>query len=124
MRYLDWSIKSVIELTGASRSTRRSATVTISVPEAASASAMTSGLENLPVPMIRRELKVRPPSVSRSVKMWFLTYRWECSLFCFHVAFPGLRMASAGESLRALALRACAALEFEVCFIYSHDGGS
>ena len=42
------------------KSARRKATVTISAPLASSASRMTSGEENLPVPRIRRERKVRP----------------------------------------------------------------
>src|SRR6202521_3562834 len=60
-------MKSVIGLLGESSSTRRSATVTSSAPEAASASAINSGLANLPVPTMRRERNVRPPSSNRSV---------------------------------------------------------
>jgi hypothetical protein len=45
---------------GASRSTRRSATVTISVPDASSASRMTACEPNLPVPVIRRDENARP----------------------------------------------------------------
>src|SRR5258706_2562478 len=41
-------------------SARRNATVTISVPLAASASRMASGDENFPVPKIRRDRKILP----------------------------------------------------------------
>src|SRR6266498_3508680 len=50
----------------ASRSTRRSATVTISVPLAANASRIASPEENLPVPTIRRDAKARPAITSGS----------------------------------------------------------
>src|SRR3954468_20326755 len=40
--------------------TRRTATVTISAPEASTAAAFSSRLLYLPVPMISREVKVRP----------------------------------------------------------------
>src|SRR5579872_1610167 len=60
-------MKAVMDRAGASKSTRRNATVTISAPLAASASAINSGLANLPVPTIRRDWNVRVPMVSRSV---------------------------------------------------------
>src|SRR5688572_20430206 len=44
----------------ASRSTRRSATVTISVPLASSASRIASPDENFPVPTMRRDANARP----------------------------------------------------------------
>jgi hypothetical protein len=44
--------------------TRRSATVTISVPEAASAAAMVAKSWYLPVPRMRRERKLRPATTS------------------------------------------------------------
>src|SRR2546429_2966709 len=50
----------------ASRSTRRNATVTISVPLAASASRIASPLENFPVPTMRRDPNTRPAIVSLS----------------------------------------------------------
>ena len=46
------------------RSARRSATVTISAPLAASASRIASGDENFPVPRMRRELNRRPAITS------------------------------------------------------------
>src|SRR4051794_32781030 len=49
---------------GASRSMRRSATVTISHPEASRAAFISSALRYLPVPSIRREAKVLPPICS------------------------------------------------------------
>ena len=45
--------------------TRRTATVTISAPEASTAAAFSSKLLYLPVPTIRREVKVRPATVQR-----------------------------------------------------------
>jgi hypothetical protein len=45
---------------GAPTSTRRSATVTISAPEASIARSITSRLRKPPVPMISRELQPRP----------------------------------------------------------------
>src|SRR5881275_789411 len=53
-----------------SRSTRRTATVTISAPDASMARTIVSLSRYLPVPTMRREWKVRPPmvnGVSRSV---------------------------------------------------------
>src|SRR5918912_963547 len=50
---------------GASRSMRRSATVTISHPEASSAAFISSALRYLPVPSIRRDVKILPP-ISRT----------------------------------------------------------
>ena len=50
----------------ASRSTRRRATVTISVPEASRASRITSNEPNLPVPTISREPNARPAMTSGS----------------------------------------------------------
>src|SRR5947208_2458681 len=50
---------------GASRSMRRSATVTISHPEASSAAFISSALRYLPVPSISRDVKILPP-ISRS----------------------------------------------------------
>ena len=44
------------------RSTRRSATVTISAPDASSASRVSSSEAYLPVPTMMRDVKVRPPS--------------------------------------------------------------
>src|SRR5438034_11110492 len=55
---------------GASRSMRRSATVTISQPEAASAALVSSALRYLPVPSINRERKLRPPISSGSSEVW------------------------------------------------------
>src|SRR6266702_4083792 len=46
---------------GASRSMRRSATVTISHPEASSAAFISSALRYLPVPSISREVKTLSP---------------------------------------------------------------
>ena len=46
--------------------TRRTATVTISAPEASTAAAFSSKLLYLPVPTIRREVKVRPATVQVS----------------------------------------------------------
>jgi hypothetical protein len=46
------------------KSARRKATVTISVPLAASASRMASGEGNFPVPKIRRERNSRPAMMS------------------------------------------------------------
>src|SRR4051794_36345755 len=51
------------------RSTRRSATVTISAPEASSASRMTVCAANLPVPTSSREVNGRPPMTSGSAVM-------------------------------------------------------
>src|SRR4051812_23935 len=51
---------------GASRSMRRSATVTISHPEASSAAFISSALRYLPVPSIRRDVKILPPISSSS----------------------------------------------------------
>jgi hypothetical protein len=45
----------------ASRSTRRTATVTISAPEARNAATVCSASLYLPVPTISRDTKVRPP---------------------------------------------------------------
>src|ERR1051325_1975119 len=50
---------------GASRSMRRSATVTISQPDASRAAFISSALRYLPVPSIRREVKIFPP-ISRT----------------------------------------------------------
>src|ERR1041385_2380853 len=50
---------------GASRSRRRSATVTISHPDASSAAFISLALRDLPVPSIRREVKIFPP-ISRT----------------------------------------------------------
>src|SRR5262245_54109981 len=47
--------------------TRRTATVTISAPDASTAAAFSSRLLYLPVPTISRELKVRPATVQVSV---------------------------------------------------------
>jgi hypothetical protein len=47
-----------------SASTRRIATVVISVPEAISASSKTARLAAPPVPMISRDVKLRPAIVS------------------------------------------------------------
>src|SRR5687768_551991 len=49
------------------RSTRRSATVTISAPEAARAARVSSSDLYLPVPTISREVSVRSPSFQESV---------------------------------------------------------
>ncbi len=46
--------------------TRRTATVTISAPEASTAAAFSSKLLYLPVPTISREAKVRPATVQVS----------------------------------------------------------
>jgi len=46
------------------RSARRNATVTISVPLAASASRIVSGDENFPVPMMSREVNFLPAIVN------------------------------------------------------------
>src|ERR1044071_4664828 len=51
---------------GASRSIRRSATVTISHPEASSAAFISSALRYLPVPSIRRDVKIFPAISSTS----------------------------------------------------------
>src|SRR5688572_33141667 len=48
------------------RSTRRTATVTMSAPEASCASRMTCRLGYLPVPTIRRDLNSRPARISPS----------------------------------------------------------
>ena len=47
-----------------SRSTRRTATVTISAPDASMARTISSLLRYFPVPTMRRERKLRPPMVS------------------------------------------------------------
>ncbi len=52
-------------------SSRRIATVVSSVPDATRARSRTSRLGAPPVPMIRREVKVRPPRVKRSSAMPF-----------------------------------------------------
>src|SRR5688572_13071674 len=57
----------------ASRSTRRRATVTISVPEAARASRITSCEPNFPVPMMSRDENVRSPILSGSLVVRFST---------------------------------------------------
>ena len=49
--------------------TRRTATVTISAPDASTAAAFSSKLLYLPVPTISRELKVRPATVQVSALM-------------------------------------------------------
>jgi hypothetical protein len=46
--------------------TRRTATVTISAPDASTAAAFCSKLLYLPVPTISREVKVRPATVQLS----------------------------------------------------------
>src|SRR5918992_5204552 len=51
---------------GASKSIRRTATVTISAPEAATASRMVSNESYFPVPRMRRERKLRPAITSSS----------------------------------------------------------
>src|ERR1051325_7234576 len=51
---------------GASRSIRRSATVTISHPDASRAAFISSALRYLPVPSMRRDAKVLPPIFSGS----------------------------------------------------------
>jgi len=51
---------------GSETLTRRTATVTISVPDAETAAAFSSKLLYLPVPTIRREVKVRPATVQLS----------------------------------------------------------
>src|SRR3989338_4400908 len=56
----------MISSAGLLRSMRRRATVTISQPEAASASFMTSGEENLPVPPKSRERNFLPAMVNIS----------------------------------------------------------
>ena len=50
---------------GSEMFTRRTATVTISAPDASTAAAFSSKLLYLPVPTISRELKVRPGDASR-----------------------------------------------------------
>src|ERR1051325_6617073 len=54
---------------GSEMLTRRRATVTISAPEASTAAAFSSRLLYLPVPTIRREVKVRPATVQVSALM-------------------------------------------------------
>src|ERR1043165_1071326 len=55
---------------GASRSIRRKATATISHPEASSAAFISSALRYLPVPSIRREVKIFPAiSSSSNIKL-------------------------------------------------------
>ena len=49
--------------------TRRTATVTISAPEASCACIITACDGYLPVPMIRREVNVRPAIVSGSMRL-------------------------------------------------------
>ena len=48
--------------------TRRTATVTISAPDASTAAAFCAKSLYLPVPTISRELKVRPATVQRVVQ--------------------------------------------------------
>jgi hypothetical protein len=48
---------------GSEMLTRRTATVTISAPDASTAAAFSSKLLYLPVPTISREVKVRPATV-------------------------------------------------------------
>src|SRR6185436_13827106 len=56
------SMKSRIDSPLPGSATRRMATVTISAPDSSIASRITSFVEYLPVPTIRRELKSLPPS--------------------------------------------------------------
>src|SRR4029079_18168620 len=51
---------------GSEMFTRRTATVTISAPDASTAAAFSSRFLYLPVPTIRREVKVRPATVQVS----------------------------------------------------------
>src|SRR5215470_3473630 len=92
-------MKSVIGSLGASRSTRRSATVRSCVFEAASASAMTSGLANLPVPMMSRDEKARPPSASSSVTVSLRTWFGCLSILRDITRFPAARV-NGGEATR------------------------
>ena len=60
------SMKSVsIGWLGSETLTRRTATVTISAPDASTAAAFSSKLLYLPVPTISREVKLRPATVQR-----------------------------------------------------------
>src|SRR5437870_11121368 len=68
---------------GASRSMRRSATVTISHPEASSAAFISSALRYLPVPSIRRDVKIFPP-ISRSSNIQFASFVDELLRFLVH----------------------------------------
>src|SRR6185503_16435416 len=70
MKYRSVSMKSSIDSRERSLMfTRRTATVTISAPEASCACTIT-GLDGyLPVPMIRREVNVRPAIVSGSMRL-------------------------------------------------------
>src|SRR5438309_7190192 len=54
---------------GSEMFTRRTATVTISAPEASTAAAFCSRLLYLPVPTIRRDVKVRPATLQQSALM-------------------------------------------------------
>src|SRR5688572_16470790 len=54
---------------GSAMLTRRTATVTISAPEASTAAAFSSKLLYLPVPTISRELNLRPATVQLSVSI-------------------------------------------------------
>ena len=55
---------------GSDRFTRRTATVTISAPDASMAAAVSSKLLYLPVPTTRRERKLRPATVQVSAA-WY-----------------------------------------------------
>jgi hypothetical protein len=60
-------MKAVMSSSRASKSTRRTATVTISQPEASSASRITGNDGYFPVPVIRRDRKARPAIVNSSI---------------------------------------------------------
>src|ERR1043165_2293178 len=68
---------------GASRSMRRSATVTISHPEASSAAFISSALRYLPVPSIRRDVKILPP-ISRTSNIELTAFLDELLRFVVH----------------------------------------
>src|SRR6185436_12309582 len=68
---------------GASRSIRRSATVTISHPEASRAAFISSALRYLPVPSIRREVKILPP-ISRTSNIELPSFLDELLRFLAH----------------------------------------
>jgi hypothetical protein len=60
---------------GSAMLTRRTATVTISAPEAATAAAFCSKLLYLPVPTIRRERNVRPATDQlSSLSIWVIAF--------------------------------------------------
>src|SRR6478736_9275292 len=63
---------------GSAMLTRRTATVTISAPDASTAAAFSSRLLYLPVPTMSRELKARPATVQVSACTDFGTFTNQC----------------------------------------------